>query len=281
MSLRDITPEWKHVRTYATEKALMKRIDEDRAMHPARRHPHRLIHTPTEKLPMDTMSMPPPVALALLRERVGLLAGKDAEFAQSLLDQHDRRGSLSQKQWPWVQRLAEKATAGPPTAHKVGTMAPVLALFETAAANLTKPAVVLAGPTGGIRLTIAGEGAKVPGSITITSERDEHGEREWLGRIRVDGTFEPARRISGTETERALVPYLVRFATDPAGVAAEHGRLTGKCCFCNIGLKDPRSTAVGYGPKCAERFGLEWGAAKRPAALSCQPAGRPAPAPAA
>jgi hypothetical protein len=34
MTLRQMNIEWKHVKSYATEKALMKRIDEDKEMYP-------------------------------------------------------------------------------------------------------------------------------------------------------------------------------------------------------------------------------------------------------
>jgi hypothetical protein len=34
MALRQINMEWKHVKSYATEKALMKRIEEDKALYP-------------------------------------------------------------------------------------------------------------------------------------------------------------------------------------------------------------------------------------------------------
>src|SRR4051794_7329117 len=45
----------------------------------------------------------------------------------------------------------------------------------------------------------------------------------------------------------------------PAGFAREHGRLTGRCCFCNQALCDERSTAAGYGETCARHFSLPWG----------------------
>lgn len=34
MALREMKTEWKHVKSYATEKALRKRIEEDKAMYP-------------------------------------------------------------------------------------------------------------------------------------------------------------------------------------------------------------------------------------------------------
>jgi hypothetical protein len=42
-------------------------------------------------------------------------------------------------------------------------------------------------------------------------------------------------------------------------VAAEHGHKTGNCCFCSRPLNDARSTEVGYGPVCADKWELPWG----------------------
>ena len=86
--------------------------------------------------------------------------------------------------------------------------------------------------------------------------------KNWFGRILRDGTFEPSRK---NDAPAELLPALRDFAAKPAQVAAAHGRLTGRCCFCNSGLDDPRSTAEGYGPTCAKHFGLPWGG-KRAAA---------------
>src|SRR6185436_1560785 len=41
--------------------------------------------------------------------------------------------------------------------------------------------------------------------------------------------------------------------------AVAHGHTTGNCSFCARDLTDPRSTSVGYGPICAQHFGLPWG----------------------
>ena len=46
MSLRNINIDWKHVKSYASEKALLKRIDEDRDMYPEHDDRFMVIHTP-------------------------------------------------------------------------------------------------------------------------------------------------------------------------------------------------------------------------------------------
>ena len=158
-----------------------------------------------------------------------------------------------------VRVLAPKpATAATAPAETVGELSGIMRLFERAKRHLKFPAIVLSVPALGdfpIRVHVAGERAKEPGSVTVlAAERDGTGERAWLGRISLDGTFRAARN-AGPE----ILARLRDFAARPAEVAAEHGRLTGRCCFCNRALEDERSTAVGYGPVCADHYDLPWG----------------------
>lgn len=156
-------------------------------------------------------------------------------------------------------------TAAPVTAAKVGDLSGILALFNSAKQHLKYPAIVLGLPalTDGIRISVAGERARFPGSLTVVrGEKPEDGERRgWLGRVHRDGTYEPAPAERGGLLSRAIEKKLREFAAEPARIAAEHGRLTGRCCFCNRALTDERSTAVGYGQTCAGHFGLTWGRA--------------------
>jgi Family of unknown function (DUF6011) len=140
----------------------------------------------------------------------------------------------------------------------LGDLGGVLALFAKAKQHLKYPAIVLdvreIGST--LRLSIAGPQAKVPGSITVTSG-GSYGDREWLGRVTTDGNYQPSRAANGRTD--AIVKRLQAFACDPAGVAKDNALLTGRCCFCNLPLKDERSTAVGYGQTCASHWGQPWG----------------------
>jgi hypothetical protein len=145
--------------------------------------------------------------------------------------------------------IAERA---PQPAQNVGDLSRIIAMFDRARQHLRYPAVVL----DGFRVNVAGGRAREPGSLTVTSaERGADNRRRWLGRVTLAGQFEPAR-----DTDPAIGDKLRAFAADPAGVAAEYGRLHGACCFCRKPLRDERSTSVGYGPNCAENYGLPWGA---------------------
>jgi Family of unknown function (DUF6011) len=143
----------------------------------------------------------------------------------------------------------------------VGDLSGILALFERAKAHLKFPAIVLGVPALGtdfaIRINVAGSRAKVPGSLTVLDADKGDDGREWFGRVLLDSTYQ-----AKAGTAPAIADRLREFAADPVKIAGDHGRLTGRCCFCNIRLSDPRSTVVGYGRICADHFGLPWGSDK-------------------
>lgn len=78
----------------------------------------------------------------------------------------------------------------------------------------------------------------------------------WYARIETDGSLtlnKQTLRPTGLEEE------LRKFAADPAGYAASYGKQSSNCCFCGTTITSNDSLAVGYGPICAERWGLPWG----------------------
>jgi hypothetical protein len=220
-------------------------------------------------VPFDPNSINVAEVAQTLRDNLANLVVRDQSFASSLLGQLDRKG-LSNSQLYWLNKLSEKATATPEPERektKVGDLKGIMALFDKAQQHLKFPAIVLAvkqlddfGATGvynEYRLSVAGDRARVPGSINVTGYSVTTGEdKAWFGRILVTGEFEASPREA---TPKNLIPGLARFANDPVNVAKESGMLTGKCCFCNLPLKDERSTAVGYGPICAKHYDLDWG----------------------
>lgn len=213
-------------------------------------------------------------ALMVLRTNLANLGGKDQDFAKSLIKQRDQKGSLSEKQAFWVVKLAERASgteAPKPAPATVAVasdtgMAAIYSLFAKAKMKLKNPAIQLHvdGEPVNIKLAVAGLNAKRPGTINV-SDALPFGQGRWFGRITADGAFETAAKCPPSP---AIIAKLSAFACAPAAVAAEHGKLTGHCCFCSKPLTDPKSTAVGYGPICAGNFDLPWGEVKTPAALA-------------
>jgi len=152
--------------------------------------------------------------------------------------------------------IAPAARAPAAAAQAVGDLSPIMALFDRARAHLKYPAIVL----DGFRVSVAGARASNPGTLNVTgiekhfNAQRGRDERTWFGRVSLDGSFSPSRAAPADLADR-----LRALAADPAGVAAAFGHLHGACCFCMRALSDDRSTTVGYGPICADHFGLPWG----------------------
>jgi hypothetical protein len=152
----------------------------------------------------------------------------------------------------------------PRAVRAIGDLSGVLAIFDRAKEHLKFPAIVLSVPAINetVRIAMAGAKAAVPGSLKVESmTKDGKFGRLWYGRVHRNGNYERAHGAPD-----AIADRLAEFAADPVKVAGEHGHLTGNCCFCNLALKDERSTAVGYGPVCAKHYGLPWGVTQAKAA---------------
>jgi len=190
----------------------------------------------------------------------GIVPANNLAFAQSLVDQSKQR-ALSDKQMFWVKKLGTPA-APAAEAVKVGDLTGINQLFDKARQHLKFPAIVMSVPAANmtIRINVAGPSAKHPGTLNVTSgEKPAYDERRtWFGRVMKDGSYVASDKAAMNAT--AISERLIAFAADPVGIASEHGRLTGRCCFCNLHLTDERSTAVGYGKTCAGHYGLPWGA---------------------
>lgn len=191
-----------------------------------------------------------------------VLGSSDQKFAADLLHAYHKYGKLTPKQQPWVQVLLDRASKPKPEPKvvSVGEFSGVVALFQKAKEHLKFPKIVLQCDGKKITLALAGKTSKYPGSINVMGE-GSYPDRPWYGRVDQQGNWTPSMKVeSKPEFFEALQTLLVKFAKAPARVAKEHGKLTGNCCFCNSPLSDPRSTAAGFGPVCADHYGLtvEW-----------------------
>jgi hypothetical protein len=192
--------------------------------------------------------------VALLRSHLAELSESDRAFAQSLLDQAERRG-LSAKQLDWVGRLAGRAME--PRAKAI-TFKGIVAFMDHAAVLVTRPHLTLLAADFEIRLSIAGPKSRTPGLINVTSAHRSYEERVFYGRIGLDGRFEPSLSPE-PETQTAIMACLVALDANPTEAVAAYGKLTGHCAFCDLPLSDFRSLAVGYGRICARKYGLPYG----------------------
>jgi hypothetical protein len=186
-----------------------------------------------------------------LQAAIPHLSEKDKEFAQNLMEWIETKGGWSPNQEKWVKILIEKAEPKP-EAVKVGQIDGIIELFVKAKQHLKYPAIVLTAADNGaeIRVKPAPATGSNPGCIYV------HYETQYAGKITPGGEWVPLKSVNANGFIYSMLKML---AADPAGVASAQGKMTGKCCFCNSKLTDPKSTSVGYGPVCAQHYGLPHG----------------------
>lgn len=188
------------------------------------------------------------------------LSPKDQEFARSLLQSAVSLRGATPAQHHWIEKLAQRATETKPQAEKVmADLGPLNSLFRKARENLKRPHLLIdAGDFGGIKLQQAGEQSRYYGQVYVYTT-GAYEERTWLGRIDNEGQFVPSREAEQDGHVKAVVAALAAMAVDPAAAAKAYGQRFGVCCMCSRELTDKRSIHAGYGPICADRWGLPWG----------------------
>lgn len=164
-------------------------------------------------------------------------------------------------------QLAAKIAAMPapqpkPEPVKHAAASPLFAVMNKAQASGIEFPKLWFEPQEGQRLvvSVAGAASKTPGALNLTDGKP-YGQNVWFGRVNLDGSL-----VQSKAWQPWVGEILDGFAKDPAGFAGAYGKKTGRCCFCGRHLETKESVAVGYGPTCAERFGLPWGDVPKEAA---------------
>lgn len=187
------------------------------------------------------------------------LGPKDREFAISLLDQHHRKGHLSDKQLHWIGVLADRSVQSEVKAATSSRFPKLVELITSAAEDIQFPKIVvnLGDGKGRVKVYRSGPRSRFHGHLAVV-----HADRDvFYGRIDLEGVFHQHRNCTAEvldllewlEKDRATVSRLSA-ANDRA---AGHAR--GCCMFCARELTDERSVVKSYGPICAGRYGLPWG----------------------
>jgi hypothetical protein len=92
-----------------------------------------------------------------------------------------------------------------------------------------------------------------PDTFAVTHCRT-HEIEIYLGRLGTQAEWLP--NTSGKAV--GYVAAIAEIARTPDLCATAYGHATGQCSFCARPLSDDRSVAVGYGPICADKYGLPW-----------------------
>lgn len=199
--------------------------------------------------------------LATLKVK-GLVPDKHKDFAGSLLQQFERKGDLSPKQWPWVEKIIHLAIEGEPEKPKIetGDLSPVYDLLNNAKANgLSYPKLRLGFPdpyekdvVHHLVIAISGQKSKRPDTINMT-DGGPFGNNEWYGLVSHEGEWEPPHNLDDGYLE-AIADVLKHLSEEPEQTLVHLGQLMGHCCCCGKALSDPKSVELGIGPVCKQKF---------------------------
>ena len=163
-------------------------------------------------------------------------------FANSLYEAKQKYG-WSKKQQYWAHKLvydAHKPEREPDT-----IVLAVQALFDYVRDNgMKRPLIAYKD----LVLDVYGPRSKRAGQIRVHLMRD--GEKVWCGSIDNAKVF---------VREQEAVTLLKELNEDPINKTKAQGQLTGHCCFCRKELRTKESVGAGYGPICADKWGLPWG----------------------
>lgn len=182
------------------------------------------------------------------RECQEILAKKDdpSKFETDLCRYNPDGLSYAQRAWlhvlaDWTANPKPKTGSG----HQFPRILEMLSRARDAQKRLPKIEISHNGNPVVFKITKAGK-------VNVT-DGGPYGNNVWYGAIQANGEF----RV-GRETAR-VIDAIVALESDPERVASQHGVATGVCCFCSRELSTKESRSVGYGPVCADKFGLPWG----------------------
>lgn len=134
-------------------------------------------------------------------------------------------------------------------------------LFDKAAKSLQYPRLRYPiDKNNKIVFALAGNKAQFPGTLNIT-DGGPFGNNIWYGRVKKDYEKKVLHidwnpKIAVDKDFKEIVRAVI---SNPVGICSITGQKYSYCCFCGTEITTKESLAVGYGPICAEKWGLPWG----------------------
>lgn len=188
---------------------------------------------------------------------------KRRDFARSLITQFDQKGRLSAKQEEWVgiiisENLNRTEENNKITIDRVVGLDRVNEIFDEATEKLQYPKLVVQLADGSdLKLNRAGPRSKFNGAVMLTNGGTYGSSlNKYYGNV---ANGELTLTTDGKLRASELENILRSMNTDLGAFAKMYGLKTGNCCFCRKELSHDHSLTAGYGPVCADNYGLPWG----------------------
>ena len=216
------------------------------------------VHEIQTKNPRPAKDLAEAVEALLVFRNAGMVPKADDNFVFSLISQFDEKGYLTGPQQKWVFKLMHKFMGieeTPVTLANTGGISydKLFDMFDKAGMKLKKPKMFF--KVNGLNLKL------YPGKATDSINVCTQNPYKSIGWIkRGSAQFNRSKYYKDNEAFIGLIlPFMELLAKNPESTAVRYGKLANSCCYCNLTLTDPKSVTAGYGPKCAENYGLPWG----------------------
>jgi hypothetical protein len=216
---------------------------------------------------------------AHLRNILSTLSANDQNFIGSLLEAFYGSRGASEKQLYWIGKKYDDLMA-----RKAAAVAVREEIALPRIAELIKLAMSKGIETPKIRLRIGEDqgGFIIRGVCTKRGDmiayindrdrtfttRDGNTRRQGYGQIDLNTGRLTVSNYADPALITGVLKALKDFEADPHKAGSVEGHATGACCFCGLRLTTAASVAAGYGPTCADNFGLPWGEGSNKANVS-------------
>lgn len=215
------------------------------------------------------------INMALLKVFADLTS--DPRFTKSLVDYYEKYGNLSPKQiyraalfWQEINSQGEDSSSVSKEDLKIEDEEELdafsfIEMFDKAAKELKYPAAVYHLTPEEVINTIyrihffrTGSKSKVgEGAIGIrTPVNKAAAEYQYIAVILRSGKIKYQPFFKNNTRLKELIERIV---TNPKEEFAINGKKFCFCCFCGRDLDTKESIFAGYGPICADKYGLPWG----------------------
>lgn len=164
-----------------------------------------------------------------------------------------RHATLPQCSAAKAARFAQQAPAPTPQTLDLKLIVDFLTAAQSRGLKRPKLRVLHLDGKTELRLGLTTTGV-APGSLSVVVGQD------YVGGVRPNGDVAGARLFNTLLKPLTQWPelqaHLLKIAKNPAAAAKEYAALMGLCSFCGKQLTDAGSVEVGYGPICADKWGL-------------------------
>lgn len=189
--------------------------------------------------------------LSTLLYNLNKLTDWESQFIQSVNSFYQRKGYITEKQEAVLKKIYTKTTEQGKLVEEIAkhyNLFTIAKMFQRAESYLQYPTIELLLSKGKVKIY------KSPNGAYLHIFFHEYRAKAVLSR-----SGEILSIPNGASRE--ILEYfdeLQEFCDNPQEAVKLQGRKTGRCCFCKQELTNETSVSLGYGPICAQHYGLPW-----------------------